>query len=138
MLCSRAADFCRRSPASRKRLWPSVVTKNNAARKLMMRNGGIATYQRPRPSNASLTNFMLIILLTNSSAVHQTQPDFGATHVPRLARGLWPSGEHWGGKKSQCIRGVIIRSKGEDRVPAGATRRAQPGAGPAQCKDYRF
>ena len=56
--------FLRRSPASCRRACPSPVTKNNAARKLMMRNGGTARYQRPKPSKASLKKVTRFILST--------------------------------------------------------------------------
>src|ERR1700722_20904088 len=46
----------------------------------MMRNGGIATYQRPKPSKASLNKFTRIILLTKSLTVH----------FPCRTRGLCP------------------------------------------------
>src|SRR5882757_3641974 len=86
MLCSRAEDFCSRAPASCRRAWPSPVTKNNAARKLTMRNGGIATYQRPNPSNASLKMFTPSILFTKASAVHPRWADLLQCACPVIRR----------------------------------------------------
>src|SRR5207344_312692 len=62
MASSRTADSCSRPLAFCSRCWPAPVKKNNAARKPMMRKGGTATYQRPKPSSASprmFTRFML-------------------------------------------------------------------------------
>src|ERR1700689_4301285 len=49
----------------------------------MMRNGGTATYQRPKPSRASLTKFTRFILLTKVFTVYCRQ-EFAATRVPSI------------------------------------------------------
>src|SRR5258708_24235131 len=123
MLRSRAADFCRRSPASRSRACPSPVTKNNAARKEMIRNEGMATYQRPKPSNASLKKFTRIILFTESvSIVRLSLQDL-----------LQCPCEAWRHVTCGAARGG--GNKGEN---CGAFRYlAVPGARGPRCKVYR-